>query len=71
MACKLFSQSHCRQLWYLPRSPHLWYNYALYPKYCNQPTTILFCKLFSQYFWYNGTIFFTVSNSWNRIRTPP
>ena len=33
---------------------------ALYPKYCYHPTTILFCKLFSQYFGYNGTIFFTV-----------
>ena len=33
---------------------------ALYLKYCYHPTTIQFCKLFSQYFWYNGTIFFTV-----------
>ena len=24
--CKLFSQSHCRELLYLPRPPHLWYN---------------------------------------------
>ena len=24
--CKLFSESHCRQLLYLPRPPHLWYN---------------------------------------------
>ena len=32
------------------------------PKYCYPPTTILFCKSSSQYFWYNGTIyiFFTV-----------
>ena len=24
--CKLFSQSHCRELLYLPRPPHLWFN---------------------------------------------
>ena len=26
MDCKLFSQSDCRELLYLPRPPHLWYN---------------------------------------------
>ena len=40
---------------------------ALYTKYCYHPTTILFCKLFSQHFWYNGTIFFTVSVVPNQI----
>ena len=60
MDCKLCSQSHCRQILYLPRPPHLLVQYALYPKYCCPSTTTLFCKLFPQYFGYNGTIFFTV-----------
>ena len=60
--CKLFSQSHYRELLYLPRPPSPLVQYALYPKYCYHPTTILFCKLFSQYFWYNNsTTFFTVT----------
>ena len=57
MDCKLFSQSHCKQLLYLPHPPHFWCN-----THCTSeillPTKILFCKFFSQYFEYNGTIFF-------------
>ena len=64
-----FHNRMCRQLLYLPRLPHLWYNthcinivlYLCINKYCYPPTTILFCKLFSQIFllqWSN--IFFFV-----------
>ena len=42
-----------------PAPSHL-VQYALYPKYCYPPSTILYCKLFSQYFVCNATLFFTV-----------
>ena len=41
-------------------SPLTLVQYALYSKYYYPPTTIPFCKLFSQYFSYIYTIFFTV-----------
>ena len=55
MDCKLFSQSDCRELPYFPRPPG---TTRIVPEILLLPTTILFCKLFSQYFGYNGTIFF-------------
>ena len=65
MKCKLFSQSHCRQLSYRHRPldfgtirivPEI-----LLPTNCNN--TLFICTLFSQYFCYNGTISLTVANN--------